>query len=121
MAVYIKPIYSVYTDAINGYLIGIHKIRLSAKQLKANAVYKWDVHRLASSEVVGTHLALEGQYPELSSGVYSSSDGGVNRNIASVYICAAVSKTYPKNHDGSLDLIYVTFHKGAINNSVRND
>lgn len=112
----INPLYSVYVDTRNGYSIGFHKINLRADQLEANDTYTWDVPRLAPGSVVGTHLSLDGQFPNLAN---VTNGGGDDRNTASASVTVSIANLYAKKPDGSLDLIYATFHQGAINNSVR--
>lgn len=113
----IIPIYSIYVDTRNGYSIGLHKIRLRADQIiTLPATYTWDVPRLAPGTYVGAHLSLLGQFPNMAS---MTNGGGVNRSTVSAYVGASARTRYPKNSDGSVDLIYTTIHQGAINNTNR--
>jgi hypothetical protein len=112
----IVPVYSVYADTRNGFSVGVHKIHLREDQLTADDTYTWDVSRLAAGTFVGAHLALEGQFPNTTS---MTNAGGSNRNVASVFVSEGLVNTYPKNLDGSIDLIYTTLHSGSISNSVR--
>jgi len=114
----IAPTYSVYTDLRNGFTVGIHKIHLLKEQLNTGAeTYTWDVPILApSASEVGEQLGLEGQFP---SAVSVTNGGGSARTTVSCAVAGFASTVFPRNPDGSLDLIITTLHSGSANASGR--
>lgn len=109
MAVAGIPDYSIYVDLKDGSEIGVHKFTVLRDGPLWDQDVQWDVKRLAPGSPSGQSIGMAGQTKAISVSAADSARVTAQANFAS-----AILNIWNASAE-SFQIIFVTFHRGAVN------